>query len=733
MCARRKSTAKQLVDFATSFYTDLEMDGMLHAVFIRSPVSHGCIKSVTHPQLPDGYFLITARDIPGLKNVSVLKTKVPVFVNGTVSYQGEPLGMLVGPDKARLEQLLNQVVIRFKQLEPLKNQTPPLAEEVNKDDSSKVAPQVLESETTETEDDGVQTMDSNDVFQSDDILARKIVCSGEDAELILAEADMPVEGNYSSVISPVSCGEAVGGLAVYKQNMLTLYSPVKWFSQVRKTISDVLDIDAQQVVIKKTLSAGNDSSNVWYSVVVMAQLALAAKVCGKPVKLVFSHDEQRLFVERGMQVAVNHRTAVSPDGRILALAVSIVLDAGFYNPFVNEIIDRLVITAAGIYRPAVYKIEAYVVRSSSAPVPVNLPRVDSQVFFAVESQLQRLSERTGLLPNEIRLRNFNVDVPAPFEFKLDCMEQVFDAAIHMSDFSRKYASYKLDSTGRLSSSELTFSIPVRGIGFASAFEGCGFLGSDYYTSSLNMRVTMEIDGSVVIHSYPPSVSIKAIWIRVVASMLEVPVEHVRIDSDFDISAEPKYPNGFFGNIGVMTQLLRKCCSAIQRQRFRHPLPISVSRGVTRQQKKLWDSDNFCGTPFYSTASGVAVVEVELDPCTFRPNVRGVWVAVDGGEILAPQYATMSVKTAVRQVLASLVEGDAFEAARLEVHFIKSSTESKQIGGLVYTLLPAAFAAAMSQAFGREICELPVQPDLIYQPVVGDCNSERCNVEKEDSE
>lgn len=699
MCAKRKAKPR-LLDFSKSFYTDLEMEGMLHAVFVRSPIETGMIKSITHPELPQGCFLITAQDIPGEKNVNVLKTSIPVFAHERVSYRGEPIGMLVGPDKNQLDRLLNGVVIRFKQMD---FDIPSASEQTG--------------------------MQEDDVISSDKILAHKIVSGGQNAEMVFAESDIQVEGNYSSLIDSKVCSEPVGGIAVWNQDTLSLYSPVQWFSQVRSAISQVLGIGTHQIEIKKTLSAGGNSSNIWYSAVVMAQLALATKICGKPVKLVFSREEQRLYAERGVPVLVSHRTAVNPDGKIKAMIVSIVLDAGYYNPFVYEIIDRLVITSVGIYSADSYKIEAYVVRSSNPPASVNLSRIDSQVFFAVEKQMQRICTRVNLLPHEARLLNCDPKKSAPFCFNLYTIDQIINTVVKASDFSRKYACYKLDGLARLESSSLSFSIPIRGVGLASAFEGSGFVGSDYYASSLSMKVTMEKDGTVVIHSYPPSASIRSIWLRLVSSMLDIPMENIKIDSDFDIASEPKYPNGFFGSIGVMTQLLKKCCTAIQRQRFRHPLPISVSRGITPQQKKQWDSNSFSGTPFFATASGAMVVEVELDPCTFRINIRGIWIAIDAGKIVAPRQAMATVKAQVRLLLSSLLEDDNISYDKMEIQFIKSSDEPKQVGELVYNLLPVAFACAVEQAFSRQIESIPISPQLISQPVTKESMIAEKNVQE----
>ena len=66
MATKRKASGKQLVDFASSFFSDFRLNNMVYGVLIRSPLPRGKIRSISHPQLPEEYFLYTAKDIPGV-------------------------------------------------------------------------------------------------------------------------------------------------------------------------------------------------------------------------------------------------------------------------------------------------------------------------------------------------------------------------------------------------------------------------------------------------------------------------------------------------------------------------------------------------------------------------------------------------------------------------------------------------------------------------------------------
>ena len=77
---------------ATGFYSDASRDGMLYAVLVRSPAATGKVKGVTIPELPEGYFLFTADDIPGNKKAEINGQSWKIFgYDNVISCTGENL------------------------------------------------------------------------------------------------------------------------------------------------------------------------------------------------------------------------------------------------------------------------------------------------------------------------------------------------------------------------------------------------------------------------------------------------------------------------------------------------------------------------------------------------------------------------------------------------------------------------------------------------------------------
>ena len=98
---------------AKDFYSDYFKNGTLFAAIIRSPAASGKVKKIAVPNLPEGYFLITADDIPGSKKMETNKHVSKIFGYDSVNFRGEPLGLIVGPDERIVLSLLDEVSITF--------------------------------------------------------------------------------------------------------------------------------------------------------------------------------------------------------------------------------------------------------------------------------------------------------------------------------------------------------------------------------------------------------------------------------------------------------------------------------------------------------------------------------------------------------------------------------------------------------------------------------------------
>lgn len=652
------------------YYTDITLPEILYGVIIRSPIDSGTIRSITHPNLPENYTIITARDIVGINKIVTNNIESPVLAYEKVSYIGEPIGILVGEDRIKLDELLNEIEIKYTEAQE--------------------SAEVIANQTN--------------------IIASRNSSFGE-SELLYTNSEIKIERSYASNLQFTKSKEPLGAICNYTKKHITVYAPTQWPHHLRLGICNVMGCNKNDITIVKTITDNNATNSLWRTSILACQTAIASKVVGKPVKIILSRKEQDDYVDSPIIVNTSYKIALEKDGTIKAMNADIKVDCGSYCPFAQEILDRLVIALSSMYRYKNFCITAYAQHSKKSPLSADLHLTDFLVFFSLENVLNEISKALNIYPNEIRQKNILMDNKEkknyPFIVDSSNLNEVLEKIIKESNFTRKHATYGMYAE------KYDYLLPLKGIGLSCAFEGSGFYGASVNENNLCMDVSMEVDGTVLIKAQTPSNAILEIWKNIVCEILEVEKDVILMDEKNTDNIEPLLPNITADNISILTNLLRKCCLAIQKQRFRHPLPINVKKTISSNKNKKWNAKEFKGEPFHSTSWVSAVTEIEVNPITYSTRILAIWIVISGGQILNKAKAEVSVKKAIYQTLQYAVPGISVNDIAKHIYFIENKSEAKEIGDLVYNALPASITNALTLALNREVPALPLLQDAIY--------------------
>lgn len=746
MAVKKSDSKKQLRSLeATGFYSDFEKETCLYAALVRSPAPAGKIKSVTIPELPGGYTLYSSRDIPGSKTITANKCVTKIFGYGNVSYRGEPVGIIFGPDEERVLQLLDTVNITFD----VENLESALNNVINKqtDDASnfkEFVEQINEMPSLDAVIDKSHVEENTDV-----IVASREVKYGLYDKLELAQADTKLFDNadftstdtWKEKLLTPKWQETEGAFAYTEGDKIHVFAPTRWISFTQKSVAAALGISEEQVYIHKTKTAGIYPSGLARTTQLAVQIAVASWLAKKPVKLVLSQFEQENYMVPGVLTEITYRTALDKDGHFTALKILIDIDIGCSNPFAQEITDRIAIAAASYYKPENLYISAKAHSSKNPPTSISMQIIESQAFFAIENEIQKISNQSKIFPDELRLLNAQSEVEKtktkskskvkefPFSIPTGDIQSVIQTALKQSDFNRKYASFHMEAIDRAEKdSKPFFALPLRGIGLATAYIPSGYYGQSGFTNDTKLEVTLNADEKLTIHTIKPSDVIQDIWKTSASEILQIPKQNIQINSDFAYDQIPEQPEDSYSSISIMNELVKKCCTDIQKKRFHQPLPITAKRGGTLTQKTKWDKDKFCGTPFYTTSFITTVVEVELDTYTYNEKIKGIWVTVDCGELFDEAAALRTIRLEIQQELTMLVKGKTVSCDAININFIQSDNRSGQVGGLIHNSLPAAFSSALSLALTTQLTEIPCTEDLLFQ-LIRDRTKEKNEIKK----
>ncbi|GHV82505.1 aldehyde oxidase [Spirochaetia bacterium] len=690
------------------FVDDLDIPGAWYGVTIRSPYAAGRLISVESPELPPDYVLIRGQNIPGKNQLNDLP--VPILATENLSYIGEPVALLIGPDRAKLEALAALCEVQAEAVSPL--------------------------------------LDPHDA-PAEAVLVRRSVISG-DVEKAFAEAKTVVDGTYHTGIQEHWYPEPNGALAEWvidptsTRGKIRVHTATQWPFQVKRSVAGALGIPVNTVIVEPSAIGVHLDGKIWYPALPACHAALGTFITKKPVKFMLSRHEDFRYNPKRNYAEVRIRSALGDGGRLLASEVTVLADLGAYGVFTNEILDQTCLGALAFYRQGAFKLEGSAIATNIPPAGPLAGFGMAQGFFAMERHVSRIADTLRENPVEWRKANLcsrkqplAIGAVIPDQIFL---EKILDTAAAMGDYHRKWASFETLREYRRRHGGPEKNEPLRGIGIATAYQTGGFLYTGNDKGVYTVELTLDKEGLEIRTGMVSSnTEYISIWQELAAEILSLEAEAVRVVSDNTDTAPDSGPAGLSRNITAVTRLVELACTAIRKQRFRDPLPITVRRSCRPDRVPGWSAEKneasqIDQNAFAHSGWGAAAVEVEIDPVDYTPKIRGVWMGVDGGKILSQRQAWRSLRFGIIQALGWASREKLFyeeglipytqirqydiaevqDIPPIYIDFIWNDTAApKGIGELPYNCIPAAFAQAVSQAMDHPFDRIPVTAGDIW--------------------
>jgi CO/xanthine dehydrogenase Mo-binding subunit len=401
-----------------------------------------------------------------------------------------------------------------------------------------------------------------------------------------------------------------------------------------------------------------------------------------------------------------------------------------------------------------------------------------QTEFAAEMQVNRIAHDLGIDPLELRRRWAYVegDVTPTGQVLRESVagEQVLEEALTASLFERIRERTGREAAERRGSGTIPAG-PLRtddrrtatGIGLALAWHGAGFTGSGEVMLKSVASVELTADGRIRVLTANTEMGqgTRTVFPQMVAAELGVPVDWVEYapqDTAEVLDSGPTVASRTVMVVGGLTILAaRRLKEAVE---ARHPgVPFHEAfrddardHGATRIDQQFepypgveFDDATYMGDayPAYGWAAAVASVEVDLD--TAEVQVRDV-IAVDdvgrvihpilcegqveGGTLQAVGYATieeMKVRDGryLNDRLATYLIPTALDAPHIrsilvEAPYSGAPHGAKGVGELPMDVAAPAVVAAIHDATGVWIHELPATPERILEAMHGGASGPR---------
>ncbi len=742
---RREGPAK--LTGAAKYADDLVFPGAWYGVTIRSTEPRARLLAIELDPDVDWsrVVVVTAADIPGENLVSAIKEDQPVLVpvGGEIRHHAEPVALLAAPDRETLRLLRAHIRLVTEALPPV-----------------------------------------FDPERSDHVFAEYQI-GGGDLETGFAVADLILEGEYrvghqeqlyieNNAMIAVPAED--GGMAVHGSLQCPYY--------VHKAMMKSLDLNSSQARVIQAETGGGFGGKEEFPSIIAVHASLLAGKCGRPVRMIYDRHEDLVATTKRHPAIIRHRTGVMHDGTLVAQDIEVVMDGGAYCTLTPVVLSRGALHSGGPYRCANVRIRARATRTNTAPNGAFRGFGAPQVEFAMETHLNRIAERLGMSPAEIRRRNaYELDDTTPTGQVLResvAAQEVLRLAVEASDFERVRASNQAAAAlrawggaagvGTASEGQVArlHSGPARtasGIGLALAWHGAGFTGSGevHIGSVASVELTEEGRVRVLIGSTEMGQGTNTIFPLMVAGELGIVadlVDMAPVDTAFVPDSGPTVASRTAMVVGgLCIEAARRLRAEVEARHDGKPfaevyLADAVLHGATRIDQRFepypgvtFDDATYRGDAYPAFGWAACVVSVEVDLDTAEVSVRDVVAVDDVGRVLHPILCEGQVEGGTLQAigyatieeikldngrylndrLATYLIPTALDAPRMttllvEAPFSGAPHGAKGVGELPMDVGAPAVIAAIHDAVGAWVTELPATPERIFAALDADAGA-----------
>jgi CO/xanthine dehydrogenase Mo-binding subunit len=717
----RREGPEKLTGLA-KYADDLVFPGAWYGATIRSTEPHAALLAIDQDPAFDWarVVVVTAADIPGENIVSLIRDDQPILVpvGGEIRHYAEPVCLIAAPDRETLRVAKRHLRLRTERLAAV-----------------------------------------FDPLESSEEISHCEVATG-DLEAGFAEADVVIEGTYRVGHQEQLYIENQAMIAVpHPDGGVTVHGSCQCPYYIHRALKRSLQLTDAQAVVVQAETGGGFGGKEEYPSIVALHAALLARRAGRPVRMIYDRHEDLSATTKRHPAVIRHRTGVTGDGRLVAQEIEVVMDAGAYCTLSPVVLSRGVLHAAGPYRCPNVRIRGRAMATNTPPNGAFRGFGAPQTEFAAEMQVNRIAEALGISPLELRRRwayHEGDSTPTGQVLRESVAAlDVLEAAAEASDFVRHAEQTRRAREARQSGARV-----ASGIGLAMGWHGAGFTGSGEVHIAGVASVELTDSGGVRVLTAQTEMGqgTRTIFPQLVAAELGLEIDAVEVaaqdtsivpDSGPTVASRTAMVVG-----GLIINAARRLRGHVEAATG-HPFADSY-RDFAREHGGLrvdehfepypnvhFDDATYTGDayPAFGWACAVARVDVDLD--TGEVAVRDVVSADDAGRIIHPVLAEGQVEGGTLQAVGyatieeiKLVDGrylndrlatylipTALDAPRIEAILVEKAFSgaphgAKGIGELPMDVGAPAVVAAIHDATGVWIHDLPATPERILAAMTG---------------
>lgn len=699
------------------YIADRHYPGLLEGRFFRSSCPRGVINSVELPELPEGYHLFGADDVPGQNVLPIVEIDWPAFAGTEVRYVGQVMYLLVGPDPDVIDKLLKEIKVEYTPLTP-----------------------AYTIEQSKACIDGA-------IHSTNNVLDTHTLTKG-DVEDGFARAVTIIEETCSTGYQEHIYLETQGCVGYPEDGKIVIEGSMQCPFYVHHCMAVLLGHDRVRAIQCPT--GGGFGGKEDYPDVIAGPLAVAVEKLQKPIRIVLERSEDIQFTSKRHPVEFNYKTGVDADGNIIAMELDFDINSGAYLSLSGIVLQRSLTTATNVYDIPNVRVVGHAWTTNTVPTGAFRGFGSPQTCFCMETHMNHVAKKIGHDPLAFKHRHFlksdSTTLTGANIFGDLVLDQMLEKILASSDYKHKTDTYTTHTEVRAQSAEVQ-NDKSKGIGLAVFQHGCGFAG-DLEDTLVRARVRLNklADGTIRILAANTDIGqgLSLTFRKIVAESVERPLDTIQL-AVADTGVVPDSgPTVASRSIVIVGYLLEKAAKKLK-DNWHEGEPLEIEEVYRKPDYHVWNQETYQGNAYQATSYGMNIVEVEVDMATGETDIIGAWAVydvgraidpavfkgqIDGGLVQALGYGScekmelnkdglFDQKTMADYVIPTALDVPTIESDLVDNPYPYGPNGAKGGGELTHNGGAAAFAAAVESAIGTHLSSLPVTPEKICEAIYRD--------------
>jgi xanthine dehydrogenase large subunit len=624
-----------------AIYTDdiAEPAGTLQIYLAMSERAHAAITSLDVTKVrtaPGVAIVLTAKDVPGVNDVSPFAGDDPMFADDLVQYWGQSLFAVAAETMAQARAAARLAVVTYED-----------------------KPAILTI---------AQALAANFLLEPPYTLQRG------DAKAAIAAAPRTLAGRFTIGGQEHFYLEGQVALALPgEDDDVTVYASTQHPSEIQHKVAHVLGVASHAVTVEVRRMGGAFGGKESQGNLPAAAAALVAKLTGRPAKCCYDRDDDMIITGKRHDFRIDYRVGFDEMGRILGIEYDQALRCGMSFDLSPPIADRAMLHADNTYYLPAVRITSFRCKTHTQSNTAFRGFGGPQGMVAMERVIEEIAHVLAVDPLNVRRANFydhKDAAPAvprnltPYHQTVeDCIIQDIVAALEVSS---NYTARRADIRAWNSTSAFL----RRGIALTPVKFGISFTNT--MMNQAGALVHVYADGSIHLNHGGTEMG-QGLFTKVaqvVAEEFQVDIDRIKITATTTAKVPNTSPTAASSGSDLNGMAARNAAAKIKRrlaqflaerhqtdpgdviflanrirvknheipfeaaiaEAYRGRIPLSAT-GFYATPKISWDRVAGRGRPFYYFAYGAAVCEVVVDTLTGENRILRTDILHDVGQSL----------------------------------------------------------------------------------------------------